>query len=44
MEIDEKEKVCPICGYEFAGYSTTTRWVAIALVAMVVFYLLYSFL
>lgn len=31
MDIDAKSKECPICGYEFPGYSTTTKLVAFAL-------------
>jgi RNA polymerase subunit RPABC4/transcription elongation factor Spt4 len=39
MEIDEKSKVCPICGYEFSIYSPWIKWVAIFLI--VLFFLMY---
>lgn len=31
MNIDASSKVCPICGYEFPGYTTSTRLVAFLL-------------
>jgi uncharacterized protein (UPF0212 family) len=31
MDIDAASKECPICGYEFPGYSTTTKLVALML-------------
>ncbi|MFC3881137.1 hypothetical protein ACFOSV_13170 [Algoriphagus namhaensis] len=32
MEIDEKEKICPICKFEFPQRSPWITWVAILLV------------
>jgi hypothetical protein len=31
MEIDAKSKECPICGYEFPGYSPAVKWTALIL-------------
>jgi hypothetical protein len=31
MEIDAEAKECPICGYEFPGYSTSMKLVALIL-------------
>ena len=31
MDIDAGSKECPICGYEFPGYSTSTKLVAFLL-------------
>jgi len=28
MEIDPDSKVCPICGYEFPGYTSSTKLIA----------------
>ncbi len=39
MEIDEKEKVCPICGYEFPPTKPAYTWIAILL--LIVFLLFY---
>jgi RNA polymerase subunit RPABC4/transcription elongation factor Spt4 len=41
MGIDEKSKVCPICGYEFTGYSATVRWTAIVLIMAILLSLLF---
>jgi len=32
MEVDKQYKTCPICGYEFAEYSSTVKWVALLLI------------
>jgi RNA polymerase subunit RPABC4/transcription elongation factor Spt4 len=40
MMIDEKSKVCPICQYEFPARMGATKWIAIALVILLVFYLI----
>jgi len=32
MQVDKKCKTCPICGYEFAEYSSTVKWVALLLI------------
>lgn len=40
MEIDEDSAACPICGYEFSRGAGVTRWVAIALLGLIVIYLL----
>jgi predicted amidophosphoribosyltransferase len=31
MEIDPESKICPICGYEFPGYSSSTKLIALLL-------------
>lgn len=41
MEIDANAKVCPICQYEFAEYSSGMKWVAILLIALILGYLLF---
>jgi hypothetical protein len=42
MEIDAKEKICPVCKYEFAQNMGISKWVAIALVILFLFYLIRS--
>lgn len=32
MVIDEKSKVCPVCGYEFPQQKPIYQWIAILLV------------
>ncbi len=44
MEIDEKAKVCPICQYEFTGYSNGIKWTAVLLVIFFILYLLLNIL
>ncbi|MEM7297301.1 MAG: hypothetical protein AAF391_03440 [Bacteroidota bacterium] len=39
MEIDAKEKICPICEYEFAEISTGYKWIAIVLIIVFLLYL-----
>ena len=34
MEVDADSKTCPICGYEFPARSETLKWIAIALVLL----------
>ncbi|MDV3307435.1 MAG: hypothetical protein LOY03_01280 [Cyclobacteriaceae bacterium] len=34
MEVDAKSRTCPICGYEFPTRSNMLKWVAIALVLL----------
>jgi hypothetical protein len=36
MEVDAKSKACPICGYEFAEYSNTLKWTALALLILLI--------
>ncbi|MBL7861267.1 MAG: hypothetical protein JNJ65_08895 [Cyclobacteriaceae bacterium] len=31
MEVDRSSKICPICGYEFATYSSSMKWIALIL-------------
>jgi RNA polymerase subunit RPABC4/transcription elongation factor Spt4 len=38
MEIDYKEAICPICGYEFPQTSKTVKWVAILLLVVTLLY------
>ncbi len=41
MEIDADKKTCPICGYEFTGFSPWIKWVAIGLVILFLIYLIF---
>lgn len=41
MEVEIKNKTCPICGFEFAEYSTAIKWLALLLI--IVFLLLMVF-
>ncbi|MFY0688153.1 MAG: hypothetical protein JXQ90_13360 [Cyclobacteriaceae bacterium] len=41
MNIDASEKVCPICQYEFTQTSMGVKWVAILLVLLFLFYLIF---
>ncbi len=34
MEVDDKGKECPVCGYEFPDYSKTFKLVALILVLL----------
>ena len=43
MEINDHSKVCPICGYEFASFSSPVKWVAILLLAVTLMFLLLQF-
>ncbi|ELR68553.1 hypothetical protein C900_00294 [Fulvivirga imtechensis AK7] len=38
MEIDAKSKECPICGYEFPGFSRGIQWVAILLIILILLF------
>ena len=40
MEVDARSKECPVCGYEFTGYSTGFKWVAVVLILIFLLYLL----
>jgi RNA polymerase subunit RPABC4/transcription elongation factor Spt4 len=40
MDIDEDAAACPICGYEFTQPGSTTRWVAIGLLVLIIGYLI----
>lgn len=42
MEIDAKCKVCPICAYEFPGYSSGMKWAAIILIVVILAYFLFQ--
>ncbi|NJM26709.1 MAG: hypothetical protein HC859_15755 [Bacteroidia bacterium] len=42
MEVEAGAKECPVCGYEFTGFSAGTKWVAIALVTLFLVYLLWG--
>lgn len=39
MEVEAKSKTCPVCGYEFAEYSSSYKWIAILLVVLFLLYL-----
>lgn len=41
MTVDAKSKECPVCGYEFTGYSVQIKWVAILLVIMFLLYFIF---
>ena len=38
MEIDSKSKECPICGYEFGELPSSYKWIAIALILLIIIY------
>ena len=40
MEVDAGNKVCPICGYEFADTPTGYKWIAVLLVLVFLFFIL----
>jgi RNA polymerase subunit RPABC4/transcription elongation factor Spt4 len=40
MEIDDKSKICPICAYEFVGYSGAVKWTAIVLLVLLAIYII----
>lgn len=42
MEIDARETVCPVCGYEFPIRSSGMRWAVFILVFILVVYFLYA--
>lgn len=44
MNIAAHATICPICGYEFPNTPGGLRWVALLLVAVLLFYLLLNFL
>ena len=39
MEIDYKEKVCPICGYEFPTESGALKYLVIALIIIFIIFI-----
>lgn len=39
MEVDATSKVCPICGYGFADFSSGYKWVAVFLILLFLLYL-----
>lgn len=41
MEIDQSEKVCPICGNKMESYSPYLKWVALLLASVMLFYLIF---
>ncbi|MFN9596591.1 MAG: hypothetical protein ACK560_07360 [Bacteroidota bacterium] len=43
MMVDEGLDECPICGYEFTQPSSGIKWVAIALLLVIVGYFLIQF-
>jgi RNA polymerase subunit RPABC4/transcription elongation factor Spt4 len=40
MEVDAKNKACPICGYEFTGYSSGMKITATLLIILFIALLL----
>ncbi len=41
MEVAAKSKECPVCGYEFADFGWGYQWVAILLILLFLFYLIF---
>jgi len=41
MDIDSKEKICPICGYEFPRVNKLYQWVAILLIILFILYFIF---
>jgi rRNA maturation endonuclease Nob1 len=41
MEIDSKEKVCPICGYEFPLMRRIYIMVAVILIGVIAWYMIF---
>jgi RNA polymerase subunit RPABC4/transcription elongation factor Spt4 len=41
MEVEKKSNICPICGYEFAEYSSTIKWLALLLIIAFLLLLLF---
>lgn len=41
MEIDEDEKTCPICGYEFPGIQPVYQWIALLLILIFLLFLIF---
>lgn len=41
MEANARDKICPICGYEFAEYSTGFKWIAILLIILFILYFIF---
>lgn len=44
MEVDANSKVCPICSYEFTGFSPGIKGIAILLIIVFLAYLLFNIL
>lgn len=40
MEVDKKHKTCPVCGHEFEDFGKGIRWVAAALLIIIVIWIL----
>ena len=40
MEVDRKDKICPICQYEFPTQPKAVSWVAALLILVILFWLL----
>ncbi|MEP3129221.1 zinc ribbon domain-containing protein [Ekhidna sp.] len=41
MDVDAKSKICPICQYEFSEIKVGYRWIAMALIIVLLLYLLF---
>jgi RNA polymerase subunit RPABC4/transcription elongation factor Spt4 len=41
MEIDADSRICPICGYEFPGTKMGYKWIAILLVILILFFMIF---
>jgi RNA polymerase subunit RPABC4/transcription elongation factor Spt4 len=41
MEVESTSKTCPICGYEFTGFPSWIRWMAIALLILFALYFIF---
>ncbi|MFK7951522.1 MAG: hypothetical protein AB8B73_01650 [Ekhidna sp.] len=41
MDVDAKSKECPICSYEFAEIKASYKWVAILLIIIMLWYIIF---
>lgn len=44
MEIDELEKICPICGYEFPRTNPVYTWIAVILLFITLVFFIFRFI
>ena len=40
LEVDNNDKVCPYCGYEFPDYSPGFKWIALILAILLLIFML----
>ena len=41
MEVDAKNKVCPVCGYEFTQSASGLKWAAFLLALLLLLYFIF---